>query len=99
MPDVSQIVINPKEYLVTRLKDYFAVPEGEFSTRILETMPVHVGIIEKVGEDLPQDREGKIIYYKTDLSDKIEIKGIGKYELVADAYKYLVRMDQDKNNH
>lgn len=98
MKDLSGIILNPNEYLVTRVSDYFAQKDQVFSTRIVDTMPVHVGIIKKVGEDLPEEREGKILYYKTDLSDIIEIRGIGNFEIVSDAHKYLVRMDEDVTN-
>ena len=98
MKDVSGIILNPKDYLVTRLPDYFKQKDDKFDTRIIETLPVHVGVINKAGEDLSQDLVGKIIYYKTDLSDKIEIKGIGNYEIVADAHKHLIRTDEDITN-
>lgn len=99
MADLSGIVLNPKDYLVERVSDYFAPKDDEFSTRIVETMPVDVGIIKSVGSDLPQKYVGKTIYYKTDLSDKIEIKGIGNYEIVADPHKYLIRMDEELTNN
>jgi hypothetical protein len=95
---LNGIIINDEDYLVERLPDYFKKKEKNFDTRIIETMPVHVGIIKKAGKNISQEVEGNVLYYMSDIADRIEIKNIGNFELVNDKHKYLIRTDEDSTN-
>lgn len=97
---LEQIVIQPKKMLVTPLPNYFNKRKAEgFDSFTPEGIEFEVGIIEKVGDDLPVHWEGHIVYFTKDLSPKIQIKGIGTYKEVSDDHKILVRMDQDEHNY
>ncbi len=100
MADLKKIILNPRDYLITPIPDYFAAKQSEgFSSRTQQTDLFNAGIIEAVGEDLPESRLGKIIYYEKDLGRKVELKGIGNYDMISDAHKVLIRMDQDRNDY
>ena len=92
---LKQVELNLTDMLVTRIPDYFKIKaKGQFDTQMAENDGFSVGIIEAVGDGLMDNRIGKIIYYHKDVSQLINVKGIGEYELVHDASKILIRMDQ-----
>jgi len=93
------IELNPKDMLVTHLPDYFAKRKSQFDTNIAEHQSFDVGIISHIGSDLDVGVIGKVIYFHSNLSETINLKGFGVYQRVSDAHKILIRRDQDINNH
>lgn len=98
---LKDIVVNPKNMLITELDDYYgsASDGSKWNGHIPENQLYQVGIIEKVGKDLPTEWEGHVVYYPSKIGKEVNLKGIGIYLDMQDALKILVRMDQDINNY
>jgi hypothetical protein len=101
MADLSKLVINERQILVTPITDYFAVKAnaGKFDDTIREHDEFNVGIVEKVGEALPAEWVGHIIYYHTGVGLKVRVKEIGDYHYIGNDHKILVRMDQSRSDY
>jgi len=99
--DFKDVVLNPKEMLVTRVHDYFTKASvNRLNTSISSDSTFDVGIIDAIGEDIPKEWENKILCYHSKMGTEIEIKGIsGKFELVSLSAKLIVRLDQDRSNY
>ena len=96
----KKIELNPEDMLVTPLPDYFKKKDKtKMDTSIEEHQAFDVGIVEHIGKDLDEERVGKVIYYHSKSSEKINLKGIGKFDRVANSLKILIRTDQDINNY
>lgn len=93
------IELNPEDMLVSNLPDYFKKNQKSFDTTIKDHQMFDVGIVEHVGEKLNKDIIGKVIYFHSNLSETINLKGIGVFEKVGDSLKILIRKDQDRNNY
>lgn len=93
---MKKILLNPTDMLVSLLDDYYT---KDNSFTITEKADYSVGVIEAVGLDLDESLIGKIIYFHRDIGEKIDLKNIGKYILVTQSMKLLIRLDQNKNNY
>ena len=94
------IELNPTDMLVTPLTEYYKTKDQKaFDSNVHQEGREDVGVIEHVGPELPQERVGKIIYYKENTSTLIDLKDIGKYEVVNENYKILIRSDQSADNY
>lgn len=98
--DFKDVVLNPKEMLVTRVHDYLTKTKSDkLNTAIAGDATFDVGIIESAGEEIPKEWIGKIICYHSNLGTAITLKWMGKFELVPLSAKLLVRLDQNKTNY
>jgi len=98
----DKIVLNPKDYAVRLIPDYFAqkAETKRFDATIQENNKFNVGVIDAAGEELPQAHVGKIIYFQKDIADVVDIKGIkGPHHMVNDTFKILIRLDQTEDNY
>lgn len=92
----ESLVLNSEDMLVSRIEDYF---KKDDAFKLNKDQNYHVGIIEVVGSGLPKEWIGKIVYYHINIAPIIDVKKIGKFELVSNSIKLLIRMDQDINNY
>ena len=97
---MQKILLNPTDMLVSRLSDYFTkTDKGTLDTSITKDNKFNVGIIEYIGKELSQTWIGKIIYYHKDIGMEMDVKNIGKYDLITKEVRLLIRLDQDRNNY
>lgn len=92
----DKIVLNPKDLLVKPVEDYWTKQKA-YATQ--SEKGFSVGTVEHVGKEIPTEWIGKIVYYHTGMGTKLDIKGIGVYELISEHTKLMVRMDQTKENY
>lgn len=98
---LNEIVIQPKKMLVTQIDDYYgSASEGsQWNSNIPENQKYRVGVVEKVGKDLPKEWVGHIVFYTAGFGKEINLKNLGSYLEIQDDLKILVRMDQTINNY
>lgn len=95
---VLEVELNPTDYLVEKVKDYYKVKEG-IDTNVNKEDSHAVGIIVAGGEEVSEKVIGKIIYYHKNIATEVNAKGIGTFDLVTFHQKLLIRLDQTKNNY
>jgi len=95
------IVLQPKNILVTQLDDYYGTASqgSNWNADIPENRKYQVGIVENVGNDLPKEWIGHVIFYTAGLGNEVNLKDLGSYLEIQDSLKILVRMDQTINNY
>lgn len=90
------IVLNENDILVKPVEDYFKKTD-DFT--ITENVNHSVGIIKHVGEKIDKSWVDKIIYYHKNIGTVINLKGIGRFDLIDNSVKLIVRMDQNSDNY
>lgn len=99
----KQIFVKPTQLLAKPLEDYltkqkrFAVKEHEE-----KNLTYIVGVVYLVGEELPREWLGAIVYYHNAvdvLRIDNEFTENSIFHLVPEDYRLLVRTDQSENNY
>ncbi len=93
---MSKIILAPTDMLVERLEDYYK-KDDQFV--IDKDDKYIVGIITYAGVLMSKERIGKIVYYHKNIAMEINLKGIGRFDLVTESVRLLIREDQDKDNY
>jgi hypothetical protein len=98
---MDEIVLQRNGILVKRIEDYFGRTKTDsgFDSTITENLNMDVGVIVKLGSDLPIEWNGKIIYYTKGMGTKVVLKSMGRFELVSDDFRMIIRLDQDEKNY
>lgn len=81
--------------LVSPIIDYYK-KTGSFKPD--SAIDYSVGTIKAIGSDLPKEIIGKVIYYHRNIATKIDLKKFGKFDLVTESLKLLIRMDETETN-
>lgn len=95
---MKKFELNPDDYLVERLDDYYKVKKG-MDTNVSKEDLHAVGVIKHVGANIEDSLVGKIIYYHKNTANIVNCKGIGSYDLVPSHLKLMIRLDQTKENY
>jgi hypothetical protein len=90
------IKLNKEDMLVIPLTEYYTSSKDsdKLNLNMHKDETIDVGFIDHIGEDIPEEWLGKVIYYHKDVATKINLKGIGHYDLVPISLKLIVRLDQ-----
>lgn len=96
----DKIILNPTDMLVDPLRDYYTkVQKGAFNTSVNGEEKYHVGIIVHAGEKVQKEFIGKVIFYHKNIAMEVDFKSMGKFFVVTESLKVLIRTDQNKNNY
>jgi hypothetical protein len=93
--DLRGVVVPKDHYLVRDLPDYYKKrKEGGLDTHMQDFSDYTVGVIEKAGVDVKEDAAGIVIYYRKDVGETLNVRGIGIYKLIPKAHVLLFRFDE-----
>ena len=82
--------------LVSPIEDYYK-KDDKFT--INKDDKYIVGAIVCVGQRISKEFIGKIVYYHKNIALEINLKGIGRFDLVTESIRLLIREDQNKDNY
>lgn len=90
----ESLELNSRDMLVRFLPDYNKTKVDGFDSRTDRDVEYWSGVIEAVGDGLDDQLVGCVVYFRKETSTVLEIPDFGKYHLVNDDHKLLVRLDQ-----